>query len=144
MLVAETNPHDIQWGVILLHGKQANERNSCTIHTVAMVTGRCWADVSSLYKKHGRRHGCGARWSITQKVLSDLGVHCFRVAARWDDTGCLHFPCPKTIRRAVVELPQEGRFIIRSTEHLSAFVDGKHYDVGGRSLKRIREIWKVK
>jgi hypothetical protein len=113
---------------------EAGERRDCAVYTLAAVAGIPYADAHAALKAAGRRARCGTKTRVMQAALLACGL---RVERRM---------YPRAPRRLVLDHVRPlGAFVVRSTGHLFAVVDGKVHDCwpGQSPRAALREVWEL-
>lgn len=107
----------------------AHERNDCAVRAFVYVTGRPYAEVHALFKKHGRKDGKGTWRHTSNAVAKELGM-------RWiaEDCTALSFLRDMTFSRPVAA-------VIRG--HAFGVEKGKIIDTGAvvRPRSRVQGYW---
>jgi len=136
--------------------QKLGETNDCAVKAVSIATGTPYEQVHALMKKHGRRDCRGTYMSTTNSVLKELGVE-----SKWEDAPR---QAPKTVKRGGVygltlitetrsrytvstiakALPKRGRFILETSTHLLAFVNGRVEDWTEGRRHRVLRVIRVK
>ena len=80
-----------------------------------------------------RRRKCGIR--------QDKVLQAFR-AVTGLDTKKVKIP-GKTMRTLEQNLPKEGRYLVRTRDHVAAAIDGRFYDEYRGSLLRVTDVYEV-
>ena len=111
---------------------QFNETRDCSVKAVAIATGTEYSIVHALYKKHGRRKGCGTYRPQQEAVLKDLGFKMVDYTHQFK-------------ARTVVSLGREitnrrGNFIVYVSGHMFAVKEGSIEDWTEGRRHRIRSV----
>lgn len=111
---------------------QNRRRDDCTIRAIVAHEGRRWIDVYNDLCKLG-----GVLYDMPN---SDAVIEEYLKLSGWDQHKMPKHPSGKryTVQQFADENPK-GKFIIRTTNHLSAVIDGVLYDTwncGHRSMGR--------
>lgn len=152
MITVETTPNAVRWERIKEDAKL--DRNSCSVHALAMLADLDYASAAGIYADLGRRFKRGSFWHQTREayprahcVLTEISNRSEGIISCADSRRDLDMRRyrrhPVTINQACKALPLTGRFLIRSTSHVSAFIDGVHYCTAGMPRKRVKSIWLV-
>lgn len=124
------------------------EHNDCAVVATANVLDIPYPEAHALLKRHGRRNRKGTKWSITKQavesrtkvlehvisvLMSNMGY--FRASRR-------QYP---TVAQYLNKLPKKGRYLLASTTHAFAFVDGELRDNidGGKMRARMARCLEV-
>jgi len=110
-----------------------NEKNDCAVKAVAIVANHPYKCTHRLFEAAGRKSKKGTAFYITKKVLRSLGCH-IKQTKQFD---------ARTVRTLEKQLPAEGRFLIRTSNHILAVIDGKIIDWTKGRLHRICHIYEV-
>ena len=112
--------------------KKRNETKDCAVKAVAAVSNLSYDYIHQVFQECGRKHRKGTPFRITREVLKILNI--------WADP---HQFKAKTITALGRELPAKGRFLVRTSGHILAAVDGKVIDWTEGRRHRIQQVYKV-
>ena len=110
-----------------------DEKNDCAVKAVAIVANHPYKCTHRLFVTGGRKKRKPTEWRLTKLVLKLLGCHVKRT--RQFDA--------RTIRALEKQLPAKGRFLIRTSNHILAVIDGKVFDWTQGRLHRVCEVYEV-
>lgn len=112
-----------------------NETNDCSVMALALGCGVSYAKAHEAMKKQGRKNRDGAWGWQVEYAARTIGYELVRV---------------KTPAKTVAKLPYEltqagmyGRFLVKTTTHFLAIVDGKVEDWSGGRTLRIEAVYRV-
>lgn len=109
------------------------ETNDCTVKAVAIVTNNDYSEAHQALAALGRKHGNGAYFSQWNGACEALGYSLHREATI----------TARTVRTVVEQLEADKVYIIQSTAHVSAVVNGEVLDWAEGRLKRVKAVYQV-
>lgn len=111
------------------------EKNDCGVMALAIACGVSYAKAHTALKKQGRKNRSGTWPGQMKRAALSLGYQLIEIEVT-----------TKTIGRLPYDLSQSkqfGRFIVKTSSHFAAIIDGKVEDwSGGRGL-RIEYVYRV-
>ncbi len=110
------------------------ETNDCAVKAVAIVTNTPYKVVHKMMAKRGRKPRKGTYIHTTLAVLKDLGV--------WVERNDKLFKS-STINQLKHELPKKGRFLVRTSSHILACVNGEVCDWTDGRRHRPKAIFEI-
>jgi len=108
------------------------ETNDCAVVAVAAVCNVPYEYAHSLFKKHGRRNRGSTKATMISAVLKDMQV--------WPE---LIRPKAKTVKSLKYCLPEKGRFLVWTSRHILACVNGEIIDWTEGRLHRITKMHRI-
>jgi len=114
--------------------KSLGETKDCAVKAVAIVTNTPYKVVHQMMARLGRRPRQGTPMVITMQVLKQLGVY----VEKADD----QFRA-RTINQLKYDLPKKGRYLVRTSRHILACVDGKICDWTDGRRHRPKEFYQI-
>ena len=115
------------------HSKNIKETNDCGVIALAIATGESYIDAHAAFELAGRVRGDGV---FIRELRASAVILGYKLTKIENHT-------IKTINRAEKEFTDIGRFILSTSTHLAAMIDGVVHDwTRGRS-HRITRIFKV-
>lgn len=108
-----------------------SERGSCTVRTLAKVTGIELVEAFKIADAAGRRNGCGFR---SAKLIAFVNKH---TEFRFIDEK----PRRMSLKTFCREFPR-GRYYVRIREHALPVIDGKIMD-GTRPGSIVKGAWRL-
>jgi len=114
--------------------KSLGETKDCAVKAVAIVTNTPYKVVHQMMAKNGRRPRQGTPMIVTMAVLKQLGVY----VEKADD----QFRA-RTINQLKYDLPKKGRYLVRTSRHILACVDGKICDWTEGRRHRPKEFYQI-
>jgi len=109
-----------------------NDDNCCTVISLAIAAGIGYGAAFHTFARAGRVTKKGTVKSVQDKAFAEHGLKLERIANNLGAT-------LKTAAKSGVK----GTYLIYSRAHVSAMVDGKMYDWGATSCKRIKGVYTV-
>jgi hypothetical protein len=107
--------------------------NMCTVIALAMAAGIGYGKAFHTYRRLGRKTGKGTLKALQVAAFKEHGLQVL-------ETSPYKFGATlKTAAKSGVK----GTYLIYSRAHVSAMVDGKMYDWGATSCKRIKGVYTV-
>lgn len=116
-------------------GNSMGEDNDCAVIAVALVTGLAYQDVHDAFKKNGRKNCKPAYFEITIKTLSDLGYALVDITEEIRAIA----KTPRTLGR----VNRKGRYLVITSGHIFAWIDGEVEDWTKGRLHRIINVYHV-
>jgi hypothetical protein len=124
------------------------EHNDCAVVATANVLDIPYSEAHALLRKHGRRNRKGTKWSITKKALeSRASIREHLISVPMSNMG--YFRATRrqypTVAQYLHKLPKIGNFLLASTTHAFAYVDGELRDniEGGKMRARMAKCLEV-
>lgn len=111
-----------------------NEKRDCAVIALAVVTGRTYTDMHERLRKAGRRTRCGTPWGVQRKVLDELGLTAHDITGYYDGS---------SIRSIAPQLPQQGKFLVRTHKHIAAVREGVVEDWSEMRKLYVQGIYKI-
>jgi hypothetical protein len=113
--------------------KSMGETKDCAVKAVAIVTNTPYKHVHALMAKHGRKPRQGTYMTTTMAVLKELGV--------WvEKTDKIK---ARTVNQLKGTLPKTGRFLVRTSSHILACVNGEVMDWTDGRRHQPKEIFEI-
>lgn len=109
------------------------EKNDCAVVAVAILTNTPYPDVHKVFTRLGRKQGGRTSFRLVFAAITALGCHVSPAASR-----CY----AKTVKGLPAALPR-GRFLVETSGHVLALVDGKVLDWTEGRRHRPRRFWEV-
>lgn len=125
--------------------ERLHEDNDCAVVAVANVLDIPYAEAHALLKQKGRRNRCGTRVSITLAALNSKATIKQRgIPINFSASFRRRANIP-TVAQFLRALPKSGRFLLASTTHAFAYVDGVLKDniEGGKMRARMARCYEV-
>jgi hypothetical protein len=107
----------------------------CTVVSLAVCAGVGYGKAFHVFKRLGRVTGTGTRFPMQVAAFKELGLTLKHIESRGI----------RTINQAETYLRgTRGKYLVYSTRHVSAVVDGVMYDwASGGSRKRVTGIYQI-
>jgi hypothetical protein len=123
--------HDIQAAALALT-TEFNERLDCCVHALSFALSISYADAHEALAFAGRRYRC-ATWCITlRRAFTQLGV------AVLEDR-----KLRGTQAHITDQVRPSGRYIVLTSNHYFAVVDGSVLDTDPNPRRMLRRMWRV-
>lgn len=125
-----------------------NESNDCTVRALSNAGDIPYANAHELLKKHGRKDNNGAKFSTMQKAYNEAGftlksVHGTTQQARFVARVTKHETKTGVTLAKILPKLGFGKYIINTTGHAVAVVDGKIIDTFDNPAgKRVIAVFK--
>jgi hypothetical protein len=124
------------------------EHNDCAVVATANVLDIPYSEAHALLRKHGRRNRRGTKWNITKKALeSRVTIKEHIIGVPMSNMGFFRatrrqYP---TVAQYLHKLPKTGNFLLASTTHAFAYVNGELRDniEGGKMRARMARCVEV-
>lgn len=108
------------------------ERNDCAVKAVAIATQTPYDEVHMLYRDRGRKRGRRTPMKLTHEVLAELGADALPTDRKAATVA--------TVPRAY----PSGSYLIRTSGHILACVDGKVEDWTAGRRHRVLEVLRIR
>jgi len=121
------------------------ERNDCGVHSLAALLAIPYGDARELLAKAGREPRRGT-WPRQMIAAAMLGGHELRECTRPRAHGLTRYGFARRVSalRVLEYVPARGHYLISTSTHWFAIVDGVVYDNGGlRDRARLDSIYKL-
>jgi hypothetical protein len=125
---------------ILVEGKRNRDANFCTVMALALLADQSYDDAYAALQLLGRPHRRGAQM---YQFWGALALFHYRGEKWFSRYGADKADCPRTILTAGRKLPKIGKFLIDSTSHVAAFIDGEIIDSPLHLRKRVIAVWEI-
>ena len=109
-----------------------NENKDCAVRAVTAVSNLPYPYVHKVFEECGRMPRKGTPMGVTKAVLQKLNIIVEEVK-----------PKAKTVRTLGYILPEKGRFLVRTRNHILGCVNGEVIDWTDGRLHRVREMYKI-
>jgi len=117
---------------IAKESKRLNEKRDCAVRAVTAISNLPYHYVHKAFADSGRIRGHVTQFTVTEKTLKKLNI--------WIEP---HTFTAKTIVSLGKELPKKGRYLVRTSGHILAAVDGEIMDWTKGRRHRIKQVYKV-
>lgn len=114
--------------------KSNNEKNDCAVKAVAIVTNMPYPDIHERMAANGRVPRKGTPMSVTLATLKGLNVWAERVPVPIGMT---------TVNRIGTRYLRKGRYLVRTSRHILAVVNGEVMDWTDGRRHRPLEVYKI-
>ena len=111
-----------------------NDDNMCTVIALAMAAGIGYGKAFHTYKRLGRVTRKGTLKALQVAAFKEHGLQVLEISP---------YKFGATLKTAA-KSGIRGTYLIYSRAHVSAMVDGKMYDWGATSCKRVKAVYTVK
>ena len=118
--------------------KSMGETKDCAVKAVAIVTNTPYKVVHGLMAKHGRKPRQGTYMATTMAVLKELGIW----VEKNNETSAIQCRS-RTVNQLKANLPKKGRYLVRTSRHILACVDGKVCDWTDGRRHRPKEVFEI-
>lgn len=115
-------------------GDAMGEKSDCAVIATSVVTGYAYPKVHEMYRILGRRRRCATPWVYTLGVFAQLGLKIQDISKFYDGA---------SIRSIVPQLPEQGKFLVRSRKHVSAVNNGVCEDWADDRKLYVQGIYQV-
>lgn len=130
----QSDPIYMDYGFLRTVGDEMGEKRDCAVIAIAVVTGRAYTEIHERLRKLGRRTHCGTSWPTQIQVLKDCGFAVHEITGYYEGA---------SIRSIAPQLPQEGKFLVRTHKHIAAVRDGIIEDWSEQRKLYVQSIYKV-
>lgn len=110
-----------------------NDDNCCTVISLAIAAGIGYGAAFHTFARAGRVTKKGTVKSVQDKAFAEHGL---KLVPTVNVFG-------KTLKTAAGCYRSKGTYLIYSRAHVSAMVDGKMYDWGATTCKRVKAVFQV-
>jgi hypothetical protein len=110
------------------------EKRDCAIIATSVVTGYSYPRLHEMYRLLGRRARCATPWAYTLGVFAQLGLRLNDLTNFYDGA---------SIRSIVPQLPEQGKFFVRSRKHVSAVRNGTCFDWADDRKLYVQGIYEI-
>jgi hypothetical protein len=131
---------------ILTDPKRNFEHNDCAVVATANVLDIPYAEAHALLHRYGRRNRCGTKVRTTKAALeSRAKVVEHVIGTPMGNMSFFRSRSYPTVAQFLRKLPKTGRYLLCSTTHGFAYVDGKLLDniYGGKMRARMARCFEV-
>lgn len=117
---------------LALRAKAFNEQRDCSVKAVALLTNASYDEAHRALAAVGRKNGFGVSLSTIIEALRNLGAHVSEGRE----------PPAKTVR-TLERVAPPGRFLVDTSTHVLAVIDGEIIDWTKGRLHRIIKLFEV-
>ena len=103
------------------------EKKDCAVRAVTALSNLPYKYVNEMFAKNGRRKGRGTPWPTLWESIKELNLTC----------------TAKTVTSLERQLPKKGRFLIHTSGHVLAAVNGKIIDWTSGRRHRVVRVWEI-
>lgn len=121
-----------QYQVACNDSKSVGEGNDCTVIALSICTEISYDAAHELLRKRGRVKGCGVRKTQWEPAFAEAG---FRLA--------IENITAKTMKTVLEQLEKDKVYLVQSTRHVAAVVNGEILDWSKGKRKSIKAVYQV-
>jgi hypothetical protein len=125
------------------------ELNDCSVVATAIAAGLTYRKSRGLYRRAGRKKGCGVNYDIIEQVMSSLKddhhIRCVRYPfhVRLKLMESKNGGRALTFNNVVKVLEDSKRYIIVGKDHMVACLDGRIADWSEGTRYRVENIYEI-
>jgi hypothetical protein len=105
----------------------------CSVIALAMAANIGYGAAFHTYRRLGRKTGKGTLKSLQVAAFAEHGLQLLEISP---------YKFGKTLKSAANSGVQ-GTYLVYSSAHVSAMVDGRMYDWGATTCKRVKAVYEV-
>lgn len=117
----------------LIAKKYYKDADFCTVIALAVAAGIGYGAAFHTYKRLGRKTGQGTYLTMQKAAFAEHGLKLLPAENVFGKTLKTAAECNRT----------KGTYLVYSSAHVSAMVDGKMYDWATTSRKRVKNVYEI-
>ena len=143
--MAKVKPEDIHpaYKTMQVKSDSYQESNDCSVVATAIAAGITYDKSRHMYRRAGRRKGCGVNYVMIDRVLDTIGCVRYPFSVRLRLMEEKNGGRQLTFNNVVKLLDGSKRYIIVGKDHMVACLDGRIADWSEGTRHRVENIYEI-